>query len=120
MVQSNAATVDDYLATVDPARRDAIARLRDLCRALLPGWHEAMTWGMPAYGPPGADPAVCFNAQRNHVALYVGSAAIEGFADRLQGVDCGKSCIRYRRPDRIDFALVADMLRDIRGRTPAG
>jgi uncharacterized protein YdhG (YjbR/CyaY superfamily) len=116
MVQSKAATVDAYLLTVDAPRRDAAERLRDLCRDLLPDWEERMTWGMPGYGPAGADPAVCFNLQKNHIALYAGPTAVDRFADRLQGVDCGKGCVRYRRPAQIDWAVVADMLRDIRAR----
>jgi uncharacterized protein YdhG (YjbR/CyaY superfamily) len=119
MVQSKAATVDEYLGTVDAPRRETAERLRELCRDLLPGWQEGMKWGMPGYGPAGADPAVCFNMQKNHIALYAGEIAVERFADRLGGIDCGKGCVRYRRPAQIDFAVVADMLRDIHARGQA-
>jgi hypothetical protein len=33
-------------------------------------------------------------------------------AGALVGLDTGKGCIRFRRPDRIDFALVEKLLRD--------
>ena len=35
---------------------------------------------------------------------------------RLAGLDCGKGCVRYRRPEQMDFAVIADMLDAIRVR----
>lgn len=116
MVQSKAATVDAYLGEVDATRQEAARRLRDLCRDLLPGWEEMMRWGMPGYGPPGADPAVSFNIQKRHIAVYAGQTALDRFRDRLGGADLGKGCVRYARPDAMDFDVIADMLRDIHAR----
>lgn len=119
MVQSNAATVDDWLTTVEPARAEAIRTLRQLCQARLPGWSERMQWGMPGYGPPGSDAVVSFNNQKQHIAFYPGPTTLAHFADRLAGLDCGKGCVRYRRPDLMDFALIAAMLDDIHARCTA-
>lgn len=116
MVQSKAQTVDEWMSALEPARAPAFARLRQLCRERLPGWEERMQWGMPGYGPSGADPVVSFNSQKQHIALYAGPTAVERFADRLGGIDCGKGCVRYRRPEQMDFAVIADMLDDIRAR----
>lgn len=116
MVTSTAATVDEWLAARAPERLAIFAALRDACRAELPDWQERMQWGMPGYGPAGADALVAFNDQKRHIALYVGATAIAAVADRLAGIDCGKSCIRYRRAEQIDFAVVRAMLADIRAR----
>lgn len=116
MVQSTAASVDAWLAERAPERRAIFEELRSACRAELPGWDERMMWGMPGYGPPGEASVVSFNDQKRHIALYPGPTAIERFADRLAGIDCGKGCIRYRRPDEVDLDMVRAMLRDIRGR----
>jgi len=118
MVQSKAASVDVFMAEVGDDRRPALERLRNLCREELAAWPEGVTYGMPGYGPPGA-PVVCFNNQKQYVAFYVGETAVEGFADRLAGVDHGKGCIRYRKPDAIDFDLARDILRDVRARNEA-
>lgn len=116
MVQSTAKTVDEWMAQLPPERRPALQQLRTLCREHLPGWEERMQWGMPGYGPAGADNAVSFNNQKQHLAFYAGSTAVDRFADRLPGIDCGKGCVRYRRAEQIDFQLIADMLDDIRAR----
>jgi uncharacterized protein YdhG (YjbR/CyaY superfamily) len=116
MVQSSAATVDAWLDERAPERRPVFERLRAECVAALPGWVEAMGWGMPAYGPPGAAFSVAFNDQKRHIALYAGTTAVTTFADRLSGVDCGKGCVRYRRPEQIDWDVLRAMLADIRVR----
>lgn len=116
MVQSTATSVAEYLRTVDEDRRPAVKRLRALCREHLHGWEERMQWGMPGYGPPGADSAVSFNCQSRHIAFYAGPTTVARFKLRLKGVDAGKGCVRYRKPVLIDFGVVADMLKDIRAR----
>lgn len=116
MAQSKAATVDEWMAGVAADRREALERLRALCRERLTGWEEMMRWGMPGYGPAGADPVVSFNSQKQHVALYVGETVVERFADRLEGVDRGKGCVRYRRPAQIDWEAVGAMLDHVRER----
>jgi uncharacterized protein YdhG (YjbR/CyaY superfamily) len=119
MVQSKAVSVDAFLAEVEDDRRPALERLRALCREELAGWGEGMTYGMPGYGPPGP-PVICFNNQKQYVAFYAGETAVTKFADRLAGAaDCGKGCIRYRKPGAIDFDLVRDILRDVRARNEA-
>lgn len=118
MVQSKALSVDAFMAEVPEDRRPALERLRRLCREELSGWGEAMTYGMPGYGPPGP-PVICFNNQKQYVAFYAGETAVTKFADRLAGVDRGKGCIRYRKPDAIDFDLVRDILREVRARNEA-
>jgi len=114
MVQSKAATVDLWFEDVAPDRRAALMRLRETCRAHLPGWEERMQWGMPGYGPPGSDALVSFNSQKAYIALYVGGTAIASMGNALEGIDRGQSCLRYRRPAQMDFAVIGDMLDFIR------
>ena len=113
MVQSKVETVDEWMATVSPDRIHSLQQLRRLCLERLPGWDERMQWGMPGYGPAGADAMVSFNSQKQYIALYAGAAAIARFADSLAGVDCGKGCIRYRKPGQMNFAVIQNILDDI-------
>ena len=116
MVQSKALNVDDYLEEVAPERLEAIRRLRGLCLEHLTDWTERMAWGMPGYGPAGADPVVSFNSQKQYISLYAGQTAIQTFAKQLAGINCGKGCIRYSSPAKIDFEVVEAMLKEIRAR----
>ena len=113
MVQSNATTVDGFMTDVDPSRHAALERLRTLCRERLKGWEEKMAWGMPGYGPSGEDPRVSFNSQKQHISFYIGSGPITRLEHKLQGIDRGKGCLRYRRAEMIDFDVVAELLDDI-------
>lgn len=110
MVQSRAADVDTFLAEVDPVRRPALERIRALCRENFSGWEERMQWGMPGYGPPGEDARISFNNQKQYIALYAGAQALDAHRDRLAKASLGKGCIRFARPEAIDFDLVADIL----------
>lgn len=116
MVQSKAATVDDWIGDLSPSDRPILEKLRAACREQLSGWEERMQWGMPGYGPRGRDCVVSFNAQKRHIAFYAGPTAVERFGDQLAGIDCGKGCVRYRNAGQIDFDVVNAMLRDIRAR----
>ena len=120
MVQSKAVTVDAYIAEAPPERRSALTRLRDLARVELPDHDERMAYDMPAYFRDDLSD-FAFASQKQHLAIYVTKTDVHAKnADALAGLDCGKGCIRYRKPDAIDFDLVAKLLADTResGETP--
>jgi uncharacterized protein YdhG (YjbR/CyaY superfamily) len=111
MVQSKADDVDGYLAEAPEERREALTRLRDLCRAELTGYTERMAHGMPGYEREGTRP-VSFASQKQYISVYVLRTDVrEAFEDRLAGYDMGKGCLRFRKPEQIDFELVRDLLR---------
>ncbi|MEW1929479.1 DUF1801 domain-containing protein [Streptomyces sp. NPDC088360] len=114
MVRSEAKDVAGYLAEVDEGRRDALVRLRELCRAELKGFDEVMAYGMPAYERNGAA-EIAFAAQKQYISFYLMRGDVrEAFADRLAAHDMGKGCLRFRKPEHIDFDLVRDLLRATR------
>jgi uncharacterized protein YdhG (YjbR/CyaY superfamily) len=114
MVQSAAATVDQWMAEVEDARRPALERFRALCREVLVGREEKMAYGMPAYAR--GELMTAFNNQKGYIAFYAGQTAIQNHRAALAGVDCGKGCIRYKKIDRIDFDVVRSILEDINSR----
>ncbi|MDZ4374436.1 MAG: DUF1801 domain-containing protein [Phenylobacterium sp.] len=113
MVQSKAATVDDWLETVEPARRPVLEAVRAAALRNLSGLAETMRYGMPTYARDAAtDPAFAFNSQKQYISLYVSPRVHAQNAAALEGLDAGKSCIRFRKPDQIDLALVDRLLAD--------
>jgi hypothetical protein len=48
-VYSDADDVDGLLALVPDGRRAVLSEMRDVCRGLLAGFEESMSYGMPAY-----------------------------------------------------------------------
>lgn len=112
MVQSTATTVDAYLEEADPVRRPWLARIRDVARASLPGNVEGMQWGMPVYTINGTA-VFAFANQKQYVSVYLtGITVPAAFQEALSRLDHGKGCIRFRKPDTIDFDLLAGLLRE--------
>lgn len=100
-----------YLAEATEERRDALTRLRELCRAELKGFDEVMAYGMPAYERDGTA-EIAFAAQKQYISFYLMRGDVrDAFADRLATQDMGKGCLRFRKPEHIDFDLVRDLLK---------
>ncbi|MFK0237810.1 iron chaperone [Streptomyces vinaceus] len=111
MVQSEAGDVDGYLAEVPEERRAVLSEVRRLCRQELSGFAEVMAYGMPAYERDGTC-EFAFASQKQYLSFYVMRDDVrEAFEDRLAGYDMGKGCLRFRRPEKVDLALLRDLLR---------
>ena len=112
-MQSSAKTVTAYLKEVPAERRAALKKLRTLCRAILTGFDESMTYGLPSYSRNGKA-EVGFASQKNFIGLYILRTDVMNAHKHLlkvKGVSHGKGCIRYSKPERIDFNVVEQMLR---------
>lgn len=110
-MQSKAADVDSYIAEAPSERQAALRRVRELCRREMPEHEEVMAYGMPTYAR-GGRAEFAFASQKQHLSLYLMKEAVAQHAAALEGLDMGKGCIRYRKPDAIDFDLLARLLRD--------
>lgn len=109
-MQSKAADVDAYIAEASAARQEVLSALRDLCRATLVGFDETMIYGMASYRRRDTV-EIAFANQKQYIALYVLRTNVaDAHRDRLGGLDVGKSCVRYKRPEQIDFDVVRSML----------
>ena len=113
MVQSRAAAVDDWFAEVDPGREAALRAVRAIALKHFGLVAERMSYGMPAYQRPDDDaPVFAFNSQKQYISLYVSTRVHPLYEEELKGLDAGKSCIRFRKPEQIDLSLVDRMLAD--------
>jgi uncharacterized protein YdhG (YjbR/CyaY superfamily) len=112
-MQSNAKDVTTYIEEAPAERRDALRKLRDLCQEYLTGFSENMLYGGPCYSRNG-EAEVGFASQKNFIGLYIlRTDVMKTHKDQLKGkgVSIGKGAIRYSKPERIDFKVVASMLR---------
>ena len=132
-MQSEALSVEQYLAELPPERQPAMTRLRELFRKKLPkGFEEVMSYGMIGYVVPHTlypagyhvDPKLPLpflnlGSQKQaisvyHLGLYADPALLAWFTAEhakasLRKLDMGKSCIRYKNPEHIPFALLGDL-----------
>src|SRR4029077_4220669 len=91
------ATIDEYLAALDPDQRGALEKLRKTIRAAAPGAEECVSYGMPGFRY-GGRPLVWFGAAAKHCAFYPGGV-VEKFAKDLKAFETSKGTIRFQ-PDR--------------------
>jgi uncharacterized protein YdhG (YjbR/CyaY superfamily) len=112
-MQSTAKNVSDYLKEVPDDRRSTIERLRKLCRKTLTGYEEVMEYGMPGYRK--GNRLISFASQRNYISIY-GLRKVLTDADQkaLVGAGDGKGCLRFSKPEKIDFAVIERLLVAVR------
>jgi hypothetical protein len=127
-MQSDAVTVESYLAGLADDRREAITAVREVVLRHLPeGFEETMQYGMISYVVPlerfpdtynGSPLTVASLAdQKRHMALYLmgvydeeGAEAWlrERWATTGKKLDMGKSCLRFRRLDDLALDVVGE------------
>ena len=132
-MQSKATTVDQYIAELPADRQKAMNELRKVIRKHLPkGFQECMSYGMIGYVVPHSKypngyhcnpklplPFMNIASQKNFIAVYhmglYGSPALmkwfsEAYAKAGVGkADMGKSCLRFKKPEQIPFALIGEL-----------
>jgi uncharacterized protein YdhG (YjbR/CyaY superfamily) len=98
--------VDDYLASLPSAQREALSDLRKRLHALIPGADEAIKTRVPALRYKDKT-VVGFGAGRTHLALYVMfGQALDRLADELRAYDATSRVVRYTIENPLPDALV--------------
>jgi len=103
--------VDRYLDGLDPVSRESLGALRALIREVVPEAVESMRYRMPTYEFKG-NPLCGFAARKKYMSLYIHTRLFEKYKDRLQGLDMGKECIRFRRLDELPLETVRRILHE--------
>lgn len=135
-MQSQATTVDEYLAELPEDRRNAIQTVRQTILKNLPkGCQEGMQYGMIGYFiphsvyPPGyhCDPSqplpfASLASQKNHMAVYLmcvygntdQEAWIrEAWAQAGKKLDMGKACLRFKKLEDLPLPLLGQLIRRV-------
>jgi uncharacterized protein YdhG (YjbR/CyaY superfamily) len=129
-VPATALTIEDYIAGLPPERQEVVAKLCAVLRDNLPaGFAETISYGLPGWVVPKSVypagyhcdpklplPFVSVGSQSAHVALYhMGLYADPALMAWFTGewpkhtdtpLDIGKSCLRFKKLDRIPYGLV--------------
>jgi uncharacterized protein YdhG (YjbR/CyaY superfamily) len=107
-MQSKATTVKDYLQELPEDRRKALSKVRTLIRKAAPDAREEMGFGMITYtlGPM----LFALASQKGYMSLYADPKVVAAHRARLGKLNCGKSCIRFRKLDDLPLDAVADIL----------
>jgi uncharacterized protein YdhG (YjbR/CyaY superfamily) len=101
--------IDDYLTTVEPAKRQELERIRTLAKKTVPGAEEAIVYGMPTLTYQGK-PFLGFNAHKQHIGIYPYSGqVIEELTEQLHEYGVSKGAIRVP----LDHPISEELLKHI-------
>ena len=129
-MQSDAPTVEEYLASLPDDRREALTAVRTVIIANLPdGIVETMNWGMISYEVPLETypdtyngqplPYAALASQKQHMSVYLmGIYGSEALRERFEAayratgkrMDVGKSCVRFRKLDDLPLDVIGDAI----------
>lgn len=129
--------VKEYLDALPEGHREAFLKLREVLKSSLPsGFEERMQYGMISYVVPKSifpagyhckpeDPLVFISlgAQKKHIAIYHMAMYMmpelkawfeSEYPKHVKAKpDMGKSCIRFKNPKTIPFALIAELCQKV-------
>jgi uncharacterized protein YdhG (YjbR/CyaY superfamily) len=131
-MQSAATNVDDYLASLPPDRRSAIASVRNAINAKLPtGYQEGIHYGMITWCVPESVLAarevynkkpLCFAglaSQKNYMALHLLAVYFDpkerawfetAYKKSGKKLDMGQGCVRFKTIDALPVDVVAEAM----------
>lgn len=135
MVSSRAKTVNEYLKSLPPERREAISKLRQVILKNLPkGYVENMNWGMIVYEIPLKRYPNTYNgqplgiaalaSQKQYMSLYLmtvygdsagktGKWFRKAFSDAGKKLYMGKSCVRFKKLDDLPLDVIGQTIRKV-------
>ena len=133
-MQYKATSPEDYIQQIPAERQEPMRQLRKTILANLPeGFEETISYGMIGYVVPHSLypagyhcdtklplPFMNIASQKNFIAFYhMGIYANPDLLAWFQAefpkhvktkLDMGKSCIRFKKPEQIPFALLGELV----------
>lgn len=130
-------SVDEYYNSLPIERKEAMSQLRDTIASNLPeGFSECIAYNMPSFVVPHSlypqgyhcDPKIplpfiSLASQKNfislyHMGIYANNELLTWFEDEYKALnigklDMGKSCIRFKKMDKIPYDLIAELSKKI-------
>ncbi len=124
---------EDYIDQLPDNRKTVITKLREVINANIPeGFEETINYGMIGWVIPHSDypegyhadpkqplPFINIASQKNHVAVYHSGVYAdskllnwfkEEYGKHVSGKpDMGKSCIRFKKMDKIPYELIGKL-----------
>jgi uncharacterized protein YdhG (YjbR/CyaY superfamily) len=105
-------TVDAYLETLDPPRREVVQRLRETVAAAAPEAVESIAYDMPAFRSHGGQFLVSFAAYRRHYSLFPASdGVVRGLGAEIEPYLSGKGTIRFPANAPIPYDTIDKVVR---------
>ena len=132
-MQYSATSPEDYIKQLPEERQAPMQKLRETIISNLPeGFNEEINYGMIGYVVPHSLypagyhcdtklplPFLSIASQKNfiafyHMGMYANPELLEWFVSEYPKhvktkLDMGKSCVRFKKPQQIPFALLGEL-----------
>lgn len=123
---TTAKTPEEYIDQIEEPRRSQIQQVHDLIRKTVPDLKPHIMSGMIGYGTyhykyasgrEGDWAIVALANQKNYISVYVCATdgkeyVAEKYKKQLPKASIGKSCIRFKKPEDIDWPLLRKIIRE--------
>jgi len=119
-----AKSVENYVEQISEPRRSTIKKIHAAIKKAVPKLKPSIQYGMIGYGSyrykyatgkEGEAPIVALASQKNYISVYVpgnenGSSVAEQSRALLPKADIGKCCIRFKKLEDVDLAVLASII----------
>jgi uncharacterized protein YdhG (YjbR/CyaY superfamily) len=102
--------IDDYLASVNPAQRAELERIRTVIARAAPEAEEGRSYGMPAFRYAGR-PLIGFTASKKHLSIHPFSPdVVDAVRDKLASFDLSKGTIRFTTEQPLPDSVLREIV----------
>jgi len=102
--------IDAYIAEAPEKQRETLQAVRDLILEADDRLEEGIEYNLPAFIHNGV--VANFAARKHGISLYCNMELVEKYRDELGDLDCGKSCIRFKRLDQLPIDTIQKIIRE--------
>jgi uncharacterized protein YdhG (YjbR/CyaY superfamily) len=120
-----AKTIDEYIASIPEPRKSEIIKLDKFIKETAPELKPHFAYNMLGYGSfhyksksgrEGYWPVISLASQKNYISVYVcsvenGKYVAESYGEKLGKVSVGKSCIRIKNLEDVNFEVLKEVIR---------
>ncbi len=120
-----ALTPEEYIATIPEPRRQEVEKIHRLIQQTVPMLKPHILSGMIGYGTyhyryasgrEGDWSLIALASQKNYISIYIcsvenGTYIAESYKDKLPKASIGKSCIRFKKIEDIDFSTLIEIIK---------
>ncbi|MEN9406896.1 MAG: hypothetical protein RLZZ455_112 [Candidatus Parcubacteria bacterium] len=121
---TGAKTPEEYIRSIDEPRRSEMRKMHEFIISVVPDLKSFMISGMIGYGSyhyvyasgrEGDWSVIGLASQKNYISVYVcavteGVYIAEKYKKDLPKASIGRSCVRFKKIEDVDFGILKKML----------
>jgi uncharacterized protein YdhG (YjbR/CyaY superfamily) len=101
--------IDDFLAPADPAKREALERVRVIIKQVVPDAEEVISYGIPGFKYKGKY-LFGFAPFKDHMSLFPASEPIAVMGDKLKDFKLSKGTIQFTVSHQVPEEIIKELV----------